>query len=171
MLAALFLNGPGAGLYAFLFVSTAQAAEDPQRFLKHVAMDGIAEVELADVAQERARRSDVKQLAEKIKQDHQRANEQVKSLAQQKGAALPQEPDNKHKREKQRLTKLQGEDFDRAYINAMVKDHKHDIQAFEKEARDSKDPDVKAFAAQTVPVLREHLEQAQQLQKELQAKE
>lgn len=164
----MFLTGPGSGLYALLFVSAANAADDPQRFLKEAAVDGIAEVELAEVAQERAS-NDVKELANRIKQDHAQANQQLKSLASDKGAELPTSMDRKHKREKDRLAKLQGQEFDRAYVDAMIKDHKQAIREFEKQARDAKDPEVKAFAAQTLPTLKQHLEQAQQIQKDLKA--
>lgn len=163
MLGAIFLNGPGAGLYALLFVSTTHTADDSQRFLRLAAIDGAADVQLAEVALMRAGRSDVKALAQRIKSDHEQANELLKSLAAQRGAAISSETDNKRKRATQRMARLHGEEFDRAYVNAMVKDHKHDIKEFEKEARDGKDPELKAFAAHTLLVTRQRLEQAQQI--------
>ena len=166
----IFISGPGSGLYALLVISAAQSSEDPNRFLKEAAADNIAEVEIADIAQRHSDRSDVKELATRIHHDHRQANEQLQSLAAQKGAQLPENMDSKQKREKQRLSKLQGNEFDRAYVDAMVKGHKHDIKEFEKQARETKDPELKAFAQQSLPILREHLQQAQQLQKDMQAK-
>ncbi|MFC0385671.1 DUF4142 domain-containing protein [Muricoccus vinaceus] len=61
------------------------------------------------------------------------------------------------------LAALRGRDFDRAYAQAMVEDHEEDIRLFEAEARDGTDADVKAFAAQEVPMLREHLREVRAL--------
>lgn len=164
------LSGPGSGLYALLFVATAQAADDSTRFLSETAAGGIAEVQFANFARERAGRGDVKELARRIMRDHVQANEQVKALASQKGAPIPGETDAAHKREAARLAKLEGREFDRAYIDAMVKDHRRDIKEFEKQARGAKDAEIKAFAAQTLPTLRQHLEHARHIQRDLQAK-
>jgi putative membrane protein len=60
-------------------------------------------------------------------------------------------------------------DFDRAYLDAMVKEHKKDVSAFDKEAKSGKDDDLKAFAAQTTPTLKSHLQQAEELQKTVKA--
>jgi len=74
---------------------------------------------------------------------------------------LPQEPSAKHKATKDRLSKLSGEEFDRAYMVDMLKDHKKDVADFQRESKSAKDPDVKNFASQTLPTLQEHLKQAQ----------
>jgi putative membrane protein len=135
-----------------------------RKFAKEAAVDNIAEVELATLAQEKASSDQVRQYAARLRRDHQQANEKLKALASQKGVPLPSEMDAKHKREKDRLTKMKASDFDRAYIDTMVKEHKEDVREFEKEAEKGKDADLKAFAAETLPTLREHLQQAEQLQ-------
>lgn len=61
----------------------------------------------------------------------------------------------------ERLGKLSGNDFDKAYMKHMVDDHKKDVSEFEKASRSAKDPEVKAFAAKTLPTLKAHLQQAQ----------
>jgi len=61
------------------------------------------------------------------------------------------------------LEKLKGNEFDKAYIRLMVEDHKDDIKEFQEVADGAKDAEVKAFAAKTLPVLKEHLELAQKL--------
>jgi putative membrane protein len=65
--------------------------------------------------------------------------------------------DHKHQEEADRLAKLQGASFDRAYIQHMLKDHEEDVQLFSTQAKQGKDPELKAFAADTLPTLEEHL--------------
>lgn len=161
----------GVAILSLTLASAVSAADEGvQRFVKKAAADGIAEVELADLALERAAANDVKALANHIKQDHQQANEQLKSIAAQKGVKVPDHTDDKHRREKERLAKLQGDEFDRAYIKAMIKEHEKDIKAFEKQARNDKDPELKSFANDALPKLREHLDHAKEINKGLQAK-
>lgn len=153
-----------------IYAAAASAADSAtQRFAQQAAADGIAEVELADLALERATNNEVKTLANHIKQDHQQANEKLKSIASQKGVDVTEQTGDKHKREKERLSKLQGAEFDKAYVKAMIKEHEKDIKTFEKHAKNGKDPELKAFANDSLPKLREHLDHAKQLEKQLQA--
>lgn len=149
---------------SFAIAPSVQAAESAdQKFVEQAAIANLAEVELANLAREKASRPETKEYAEHMLKDHQQANEKLKSLASQKGIQLPTEPDAKHKREKDRLSKMSGPDFDRAYIESMVKDHKQVLNQFEKQAKGGKDGDLKTFAAEMVPSLRQHLEQARLL--------
>lgn len=132
-----------------------------RKFIEEAAKGGMAEVELAKIAQERASSPEVKQFAQRMEQDHSKANEQLRQLAQAKGVTMPSGPKLKDNHEASKLSKLQGEDFDRAYMDYMVKDHKHDVKEFQKQAKNAKDPDVKAFAQQTAPTLEEHLQLAE----------
>lgn len=159
----------GLWLIALFGLSTAgQAlADETSRFLKKAAAGGIAEVELAELAMERAKSKQVKKLAKHIKQDHEQANQALKSVADKKGVPLPDETDANHKKEKQRLAKLEGSEFDRAYVNAMIEDHQKDIKQFEKQARQGEDAELKQYAEQTLPKLRQHLTHAKEIQKKL----
>ncbi|MGH9410647.1 MAG: DUF4142 domain-containing protein, partial [Vicinamibacterales bacterium] len=74
----------------------------------------------------------------------------------------PTAPNAQDKATKMRLSKLSGESYDKAYMRDMVKDHEHDVAAFKKEADSGKDPDIKAFAAKTLPTLEEHLKLAKE---------
>lgn len=161
----------GTVVGAAIFAAAVSAADTTsQRFAQQAAADGIAEVELADLALERATSNEVKILANHIKQDHQQANDKLKSLAAQKGVTIAEQTDDKHKREKDRLAKFDGGEFDRAYVKTLINAHEQDIKAFEKQARSGKDAELKAFASDALPKLREHLDHAKQIQKELQAK-
>jgi putative membrane protein len=68
-----------------------------------------------------------------------------------------------------KLSGLSGDAFDREYINMMVKDHEKDVKEFEKASTKAKDPDVRAFAAKTLPTLREHLQQVRDIQNRMKA--
>jgi putative membrane protein len=132
-----------------------------RKFIEEAAKGGMAEVELAKVAQERASSPEVKQFAQRMEQDHSKANEELRTLAQEKGVTMPTGPKATENHEVSKLSKLQGEDFDRAYMDHMVKDHQKDVKEFKKMAQNAKDPDVKAFAQKTAPTLEEHLQLAQ----------
>jgi putative membrane protein len=90
-------------------------------------------------------------------------NNQLKQLATQKGVTLPTSIGSKNQQVKQRLSKLSGANFDRQYMNHMLEDHEKDVSAFGTEAQQGQDPDVKAFAAQVLPTLQEHLQQARSI--------
>lgn len=136
------------------------------KFIDQAASAGKAEVELADLAEQKATTDAVRKFAQSVKKDHEQANEKLHTIVSQKGVELPAQPASKQQREKDRLAKLEGNKFDREYAEAMVKDHKKVIDNFEKEAKDGKDADLKTFAAQSLPKLREHLEHAKQLEKD-----
>ncbi len=95
--------------------------------------------------------------------DHTQANDQLKQIAAQKGMTLPTSLSAKDAATKARLEKLSGKDFDRAYMRDMVKDHTKDVNEFQNEANNGKDPDIKNFASETAPKLQEHLSMAQQV--------
>lgn len=135
-------------------------------FLKQAAETNIAEVELAEVAQERAARKEVKEYAQHLEQEHQRANEKLKSIADKQDVELPDEPSKIHKQQKERLSKLEGPAFDQAYLKNMVQGHQKAIKTFEQAAKSAQGPEVKQYARQTLPTLRGHLQQAQQLQQQ-----
>jgi putative membrane protein len=94
--------------------------------------------------------------------DHSKANDQLKQIAESKGIKLPSDVEAKDKALMQRLEKLNGAAFDRAYMNAMVNDHVKDVNEFKKEANAGRDSQVKSFASSTLPTLEEHLQHARQ---------
>jgi putative membrane protein len=133
------------------------------KFVREAADGGMAEVELGQLAASKASSDDVKKFGQRMVDDHGKANDQLKQLASQKNIDLPQEPSAKHKATKARLEKLSGSEFDQAYMADMLKDHKKDVADFARESKTAHDPDVKNFAAQTLPTLEDHLKQAQSI--------
>jgi putative membrane protein len=134
-------------------------------FMKKAADGGMAEVALAKLAQTKSSNAEVKAFAEKLEQDHTKANDELKTLAQSKNVTLPSTMSKMHQAKEDKLSKLSGAAFDRAYIADMLADHKKDVAEFERQSTQATDPDVKAFAAKTLPTLKDHLQQVQQLSK------
>ena len=140
-------------------------ANPNQKFVMEAAKGGMAEVELGKIATEKAASPEVKSFGQRMVDDHGKAGEELKTLAKNKSITLPADIDAKDKALRDRLLKLSGDGFDRAYMAAMLDDHRKDVAAFQIEAKSGKDPDVKAWAAKTLPTLTEHLKLAQSANK------
>jgi putative membrane protein len=144
-------------------MQAAPAAADVA-FLQKAAEGGMAEVRLAKLAQARGTNADLKAFAARLERDHTAVNDELKGLAAGKNVTLPGAPAKASALE-DRLSKLSGAAFDRAYVAAMVDDHRKDVAAFESAALHGADADVKAFALKTVPTLKDHLQQVVGLSK------
>jgi len=131
-------------------------------FVLEAAQGGMAEVETASMAKKKATSAQVREFAERMEQDHGRANDELKRLAQAKGLSLPSEPSKKDRDSMRRLEQTAADKFDHDYMKHMVEDHKKDVSAFERQAKDGKDAEVRAFAERTLPTLRSHLSAATQ---------
>jgi putative membrane protein len=134
-----------------------------QDFITKAATGGLAEVELARMAVDQASNAEIRKFAQRLADDHSKANKELQKLAADKNVTLPKQIDKKHQTEAARLAKLRGAEFDRAFIADQVKGHKHEVAMFEHIAKNGKDKDVKAWAEKTLPTLKEHLKLAQEL--------
>ena len=141
------------------------AKVDDKKFLKQAALDGMTEVELGKVAEQKASSADVKQFAQKMVDDHTKANEELKQAASKQNISVPDALDSKHQSQIDKLSKLSGEDFDKAYAKEQVKNHQSDVKEFTAEARSGNNAGVMAFASSVLPTLQEHLEMAKNLNK------
>jgi putative membrane protein len=139
------------------------ASTADQRFMMDVARGSLAEIELGKLASEKASDPKVKEFGQKMVQDHTKASDELKTLAQGKNITLPADLDAKHKATHDRLAKLSGQGFDRAYAREMVTGHQRMLTMFRRESQSGKDPEVKAWAAKMVPSVQEHLTMAQGL--------
>src|SRR5207237_4403162 len=110
-----------------------------KKFIKDAADGGLAEVELGQLAASKGSSDEVKKFGQRMVDDHGKANDQLKQLASSKGVDLPSEPSAKNKATKDRLSKLSGEQFDKAYMTDMLQDHKKDIAAFRRESTSGHD--------------------------------
>jgi putative membrane protein len=140
---------------------------DDLAFVKQAAEGGKTAVDVGQLAVDKASNSEVKSFASRIIRDHSKANQQLSSLAASKGVELPSGKGLKNDAMYLKLKVLSGREFDKAYVNAMVEDHRKDVADFEKQIASAHDPDVKNFAAKTLPTLKEHLRMVERLQADL----
>jgi putative membrane protein len=140
----------------------ASSGSEDIEFVFDAAKGGMTEVEMGKLAAEHAKNDEVKKFAQRMVDDHSKAGDQLKSIAESKGIRLPQEIEAKDRAMINRLSKLNGAAFDRAYMQQMVADHVKDVNEFKKEASSGRDSQVKSFASTTLPTLEEHLQQAKQ---------
>jgi putative membrane protein len=131
-----------------------------EAWVMKIAKGGMAEVELGKLAAEKGSSDAVKQFGQRMVDDHSKANDELKALAESKKITLSAEIAPEDKTLRDRLMKLSGPAFDQAYMKAMLNDHLKDVSEFRTESRSGKDPDVKAWAAKTLPTLEEHLKMA-----------
>jgi putative membrane protein len=142
-------------------------ASADHKFAMDAAMGGLAEVQLGKLAADHASNADVKKFAQRMVDDHDKANDELSNILKQKGMTPPTDLKGREKATYDRLSKLNGPAFDRAYMSEMVKDHEKDVKEFERESTSGKDPDLKAFAAKTLPTLQDHLKMARDTQSKL----
>ncbi|HEU4519550.1 MAG TPA: DUF4142 domain-containing protein [Microvirga sp.] len=146
-----------------------QLAEADQTFVEKAAQDSIAEIDLGELAKERAESEEVKQFAQRMIDDHGKANEQLEEIAKSKGAVIPTEAGEEHSKLRAELGELEGEAFDQKYMAAMAEDHQKAVDLFQKQAEEGQDPELKSFAEQTLPIIKEHLTMAQSMVQQAQA--
>ena len=146
---------------------TAKGNHPDQKFFKEAAQGGMAEVTLGQMAVNKAESEAVKTFGQQMITDHGKANQELKDLAGSEGVTLPTELSADAKRLQTKLSGLSGAAFDKAYMKEMLKDHKKAISAFKREAEQGQDPEVKNWAAKTLPTLQEHYTVAQATSNEI----
>jgi len=145
--------------------STVAPSKGDAEFLVKAYSGGMMEVQLGKLAMSHAAHQGIKEFGTLMVQDHGMGGDALRGLALGKRIVLPDSISNDQKRERDNLMKKHGLEFDRSYITLMVKDHKEDIEEFEKAAKNANDPDIRAFAQKNLAMLRQHLDSAQRLDK------
>jgi putative membrane protein len=134
------------------------------KFAKDAAQGNMAEVNLGKLALQQSQNDDVKKFGQRMVDDHGKAEQELEGVASKNNLTLPQDVNTKQKAEQQRLSKLSGPAFDRAYMRLMVQDHVKDVAEFQKEANNSAaNADLKDFATRTYPTLNDHLTMAKSI--------
>lgn len=142
----------------------AKFSRSERKFIEKAAVGGMFEVEAARLAEQKASDPQVKQLAAKMMEQHQQANNELKQIADARGVTLPTQLPSKEQRKIDDLAKQSGQKFDEEFLKtAGRKDHQQDIKDFEKARRDTKDPQLQAWIDKTLPALHTHLTEAQSL--------
>lgn len=141
--------------------ASAQLDDKDKDFMMTAAKGGMMEVHMGEMGQKQGKGADVKTLGKLMVTDHTKANNQLMALAKKKGVTL----DTSHK-----MDKIDDADFDKEWLAQMVKSHEKTIAAFEEEAKDGKDADVKGWASKTLPTLKKHLKMIQDAQGKMEKK-
>ncbi|HVY92068.1 MAG TPA: DUF4142 domain-containing protein, partial [Bryobacteraceae bacterium] len=135
------------------------AAHDAS-FVNKAAQGRQAEVKLGQLAASKGSNEKVRNFGQRMVEDHGKAGDQLKSIAQKQNIQPPSTMTSEDQALYDKLQGLSGSQFDKTYMEAMVKDHQKDINDFQQEADNGKDSEVKSFASRTLPTLREHLQMA-----------
>lgn len=138
-----------------------QMSDVDRQFVNMAAKDGMKEVHMGQMAAQQGQSPDVKKLGQMIAADHTKANQQLMALAAKKGI----KPDTRAV--EHGMSKRDMKNFDQAWIGMMINDHQKDIAAYQRTAQQGGDPEVRAFAKKTLPVLQKHLKMVQQAQQKM----
>lgn len=131
---------------------------DDAKFATDAANGGMAEVALGKLALTKTTNASIKDFAQMMVTDHGKANDELMAIAKQKNITLPAEPDSAHIKKMDDLKKLNGADFDKAYVSTMIDGHKKTLDLMKGEAKNGSDSTLKTFAAKTAPVVQAHLD-------------
>lgn len=152
-------------------MATTTLDKNDLEFFEEAAQGGLTEVRLSQLAQKQAVNEDVRAFAQRMIDDHTKLNTQLTQLAQRRrGVTVPHALDRKHQDNVDKIAKETGDKLDRSYVSRMVDDHENLVKAFQKQAKDGKDEELKQLAASTLPTLQEHLTQARQIKARLEKK-
>jgi putative membrane protein len=127
-------------------------------FMKKAADGGMTEVNLGKLAAEKGESKEVKDFGEKMVKDHSKIGDDLKEVAGKLRVTLPDRVNAEHQAKIDKMEKMSGAAFDKAYVNAMVKAHEKDIADFQKADKEAKNEDLKKFIENAIPTMQEHLD-------------
>ena len=158
VVALALVQGPGAG----------QEKKEKKQltdkgFVKTASASDLAEINTSRLAAQRASRPDVKKFAMQMIQDHTKSSEELLKIADKKGLEPAKEMAKKHKEMFEKLSMLQGADFDKEYMAGQVKAHDEAVKLFTNASKNLQDEELKAFASKTLPVIQMHHKMAKEM--------
>jgi len=139
-----------------------------RQFVEKVSGDNLAEIKMAKLALQKSQNPDVKNYAQMIIDDHEKANQQLRTIAQDQNLAMNKQLSGEETAQYDRLSNLSGKQFDDAYMSMMVKEHTKDIQKFQQAQSQLTNPQLQQYVQTTLPVLEKHKSHAQMDMKEMQ---
>ena len=145
--------------------SAQPVSDSAKQFMMAAASGGNTEVMASQVALTMAKNDRVKNFANMMVNDHTQANNELKSMATRMNVTLPDSVMPKQHDELETLRKTSGKNFDKEYMDMMVKDHKETVAKFQKASQNLDNNDLKTWASNTLPKLQMHLDSAQAIQK------
>jgi putative membrane protein len=149
--------GPGAGS------AMAELTASEKAFVMKAASDGLAEMQLGQIAQQKATSSRVRQLGSRMVADNTQAMQDLQQIAETESLELPTEPEKLSLSTAQRLRGTTGTGFDEAYLQQTVRDQQRIVAEYRRQAKSAKDPAVQSFAQKFLPLVQQHLLLAQSL--------
>lgn len=144
-----------------------RTAVDDRTFITDAAAGSMAEVRFGHLGADMASSEEVKRFARQLVQDHAKINEDLMRVARELQIAEPHELKPEHQQTHERLSALSGAEFDRAFVAAMLEDHRKDLPMFRQQARSAQHETVRQFAQSKLPLLEQHFQRAQQLHRSL----
>jgi putative membrane protein len=138
---------------------------DDKRFAKDQALNAMVEMELGKLAAQKASRDDIKQIGQKIVDDQAKANDQLKEVAGKENIPIPDALDSKRQSRLDKLSRLSGEDFDKAFVKEALKEEQDEVRDFNAEAQGGADANIKTFASNMLPTLQQELDKVKNLNK------
>ncbi len=161
----LFAALVAAALATAIAAPSAFAADDSKEFIQKAVRGNIAEVKLGQLAEKQATSEQVKALGQTLRTDHAKALDKSEALAKELGVAVPNEPTEDGREIHERLSKMSGAAFDKAFVEAAIEDHEKDIELYEEQAEDGDNKKVVEYAQATLPGLKKHLDMARKLER------
>ena len=146
-------------------IPTAANADTSRQFLEKAFRGDVSEMMLGQMAEKKAGNSTVREFGRTLFDDHGKAKDDVSALAHKRGMSLPEKPIPQAVEEKDRLSRLNGDQFDREFVRYMIIDHRHDIADFRKEIA-KHDGDVSKLAKDQLPTIEKHLDMAVSIARE-----
>lgn len=143
------------------FLSVAQPIEDiassDYNFTMNASKSGLMVVKLGELVQTNSSSEEVKTLSKNMVTYHQKVNKELKSLADQRGIFLVAGLNEKQQKNYKKLSEMKGEEFDKAYVKSVIKEHKDVSEDYKKIANKGVDPEIKKWASITLPTINEQL--------------
>jgi len=148
---------------AVVVAKTSREPFSDAQFAVKAAQGSLAEVQLGRLAAQKSQSETVRAFGQRMATDHAECKAKLKKIAAQENISLREDLDQDAKQSYEKLSKLSGRNFDRAYAQDMVKDHKKGVAEFQKEASAGRNEAIRTFATDTLPTLQDHLKQAREL--------
>lgn len=146
-----------------VFKAAGSVSKGDMNMMRDMAHSNLAEIETGKLALSKSQNPEVKKFAQQMIDDHTQAQAELQKLAQSKGVNLPSKPDKKHQEMAKKMQGMSGEEFDRMYMKQVgVNDHQKTLKLLQKAQKNAKDPDLKALAGKTAPIVEQHLQMAKQ---------
>lgn len=139
-------------------------SDEGRKFVTEAAKGNMGEIRLGETAQQQAESQEVREFGQRLVEDHRKANEQLRSIATANHIPWPTSIKEEHRELATTLTDLSGQRFDQKFMQEMVKDHQKDVEKYEKMTNQIQDQQLEQYVQDTLPVLQQHLQRAQEIQ-------